>query len=158
MQSNQNPQCNMNLSLFRYSLWKDSVCFVIRKIILICIYIWLDKTWLHSNRASTWVQPWFLVRSVLLIFLFSFLCCVSFFHVLIVLFVFVRFIVCQMLGVSLDCPSLIIPSVFSVVYSHAYANADRIIMLLMLGSRVHIYNAFSLHLNNCMLDRKELMT
>jgi hypothetical protein len=69
----------------------------------------------------------FLVRSVLLIFLFSFLCCVSFFHVLIVLFVFVRFIVCQMLRVSLDCPSLIIPSVFSVVYSHAYANADRII-------------------------------
>jgi hypothetical protein len=71
----------------RYSLWMDSVCFAMRKIILICIYIWLDKTWLHSNTASTWVQPRFLVRSVLLIFSFSFLCCASFFHVLIVLFV-----------------------------------------------------------------------
>jgi hypothetical protein len=44
--------CNRNLSLFRYSLWMDSVCFAMRKIILICIYIWLDKAWLHSNTAE----------------------------------------------------------------------------------------------------------
>jgi hypothetical protein len=134
--------CNRNLSLFRYSLWMDSVCFAIRKIILICIHIWLDKTWLHSNTASTWVQPRFLLRFVLLIFLFSFLCCVCLFYVLFVLFVFVRFIVCRMLRVSLDCPSLIIPSVFSVADSYAYANAGRRIMLLMLVSRVHIQCIF----------------
>ena len=85
----------------------------------------------------------FVVRSVLLIFLFSFLCCVFlFFYVLIVLFVFVRFMLCQMLRVSLDCPSLINPSVFSVVYSRAFANARRRIMLLMLGSRIHIQCIF----------------
>ena len=120
----------------------DCVCFVIRKIMLICIHVWLDKTWLHRNTASIWVQPRFLVRSVLLIFLFSFLCCVSLWYVLIVLFVFVRFIVWRMLRVSLDCPSLIIPSVFSVADSHAYVNAGRRIMLLMLGSRVHIQCIF----------------
>ena len=67
---------------------------------------------------------------------------VPFFFILIDLFVFVRFIVCRMLRVSLDCPSLIISSGISVVYLHAYDNAGRHIMLLMLGSRVHIQCIF----------------
>ena len=47
---------------------------------IVVLNIWLDKTWLHmSNTSSTRVQPRFLVRSVLLITLFSFLCCVSLF-------------------------------------------------------------------------------
>ena len=37
---------------------------------------------------------------------------------------------------------LINPSGFSVVYSHAYANAGRRIMLLMMGSIVHIQCIF----------------
>ena len=48
--------------------------------------------------ASTWIHPWLLVVSVLLIF-FNLLCCVVFF----VLFVFVLCLVCPMLSVSLDC-------------------------------------------------------
>ena len=105
------------------------------------IFDWIKHDCIVIRRVPGF-NPVFLVRFVLLIFLFSFLCCVCLFYVLIVLFVFVRFIVCQMLRVSLDCPSLIILSVFSVAYSHAYANAGRRIMLLMLGSRVHIQCIF----------------
>ena len=59
--------------------------------------------------ASTWVYTRFLVGSLLLIFLVS--CVVVF-----AWFVFVLCLVHPMLPVSLDCPFLIIPSVFSNVY------------------------------------------
>ena len=57
----------------------------------------------HLSFASTW----FLMGSVLLIFLV--------FCVVFVLFVCVMCLVCSMLPVSLDCPFLIAPSVFSNV-------------------------------------------
>jgi len=47
--------------------------------------------------------------------LFSFLCCVLFLFCC-VLFVFVLCLVCPMLSVSLGCPFLIAPSVFSKAY------------------------------------------
>ena len=45
--------------------------------------------------------------------------------VLFVLFVFVLCHVCPMLLVSLDCPFLIAPSVFSNVYLHALRNCNK---------------------------------
>jgi len=56
--------------------------------------------------AGACVHPWFLVVSVLLIVLVF---CVGFF----VLFVLVLCLVHPMMTVSLDCPFLIAPSVFS---------------------------------------------
>ena len=49
-----------------------------------------------------------------------------------------------MLRVSLDCPSL------SIHMHMQYYAFDA-------GTIVHIYNAFSLHLDSVMVDRKELM-
>ena len=50
---------------------------------------------------------------VSVVHLFSILCCVVF---LWVLFIFLVFLVCPTLSVSLDCPFVIVPSVFSNVY------------------------------------------
>jgi hypothetical protein len=61
--------------------------------------------------ASTWVHRQFLVGSVLLIFLVCY--AVLRFYVLLIL---ILYLVCPMLPVSLDCPFLIAPSVFSNVY------------------------------------------
>jgi len=55
--------------------------------------------------TSTWVDPWFLVVFVLLIFLDYFVGCVVFF--VCVLFVFVLCLGCLVLPVSLVCPFLI---------------------------------------------------
>ena len=125
--------------------------FAMRKIILICIHIWLDKTCLHSNTASTWVQSRFLVKFVLLIFLFSFLCCVCLFYVFIVLFVFVRFIVCRMLRVSLDCPSLIIPQ-FSLSLTHMHMLMPDAVLCFWCWFQEFIYNVCSLHLSSSLFE------
>jgi hypothetical protein len=55
--------------------------------------------------TSTWVDPWFLVGFMLLIFLDYFVGCVVFF--VCVLFVFVLCLRCLVLPVSLVCPFLI---------------------------------------------------
>ena len=57
------------------------------------------------------LHPQFFLGSVCVAHLFSFLCCVFFCFLL--LFVFILHLVCPMLPVSLDCPFLIAPSVFS---------------------------------------------
>ena len=62
---------------------------------------WL--TW-RMSFASTWVHSWFFVRSVLFAFL-------VFWIVFCVLFVFILYVVCPMLPVSLECQFLIITSV-----------------------------------------------
>jgi len=65
-----------------------------------------EFTWVHLSYLSS---PRFLVEYVLLIFV---VICVAF----LILFVFVLYLVYPLLLVSLDCPFLISPSVFSNVY------------------------------------------
>jgi len=75
-------------------------------------------TWLVSHKRQellafhcTWVNSWFLVGSVLFMFL-------VFSVVFFVLFVFVLCLVYPILAVSLDCPFLFDPSVFSNIHSY----------------------------------------
>ena len=87
-----------------------------------------NRNCLHFERI--WVHPQFLVGSMLLILLVF---CVVFF----VLFVFVLYLVYPMLPVSLDCPFLIAPSVFSSLYLmgliHTYS-IKREVFVLRLGT------------------------
>lgn len=65
-----------------------------------------------STSYPSWAHG-FLVRSVLLIFIyFSVLCCVF------ILFIFVPCLVCSMLPMSVDCPFLIDPSIFLTTSVH----------------------------------------
>ena len=59
----------------------------------------------HQAFVSTWVHPWFLVGSVLLIFLVF---CV------VLCFVLFVFVLRQMSTVSLDCPFLVVGLLFSL--------------------------------------------
>ena len=91
--------------------------FLLIRYILQCINVFEDicsKMLIYISSlltfASTWVHSWFLVRSVLLIFL-VFLVVFLFFS-----FFFARCFVCPMLSVSLYCPLLIAPAIFSNVF------------------------------------------
>jgi hypothetical protein len=75
---------------------------------------------MRSNRkglhfASTWVDPR-IFGGVLVVYIFSFLCCV--FLLCFVFFVFVLCLVFPILSVLMDCPFLISSSVFCSDYLH----------------------------------------
>ena len=129
----------------------DSVCFVMRKIILICIHIWLDKTRLHRNTASIWVQPRFLVRSVLLIFLFTFLCCVCLFNVLIVCLSSSGLLCAECCGcLWIVHLWLFLRVSLSFIYMHMIM--PDAILCFWCWVQEYIYNVFSLHLSSSLFE------
>ena len=85
--------------------------------------------------ASTWVHPRSLVGSIL------FICLV--FCVVLVFFFFILCLVCPVLSVSLDCPFLIGPSVFSNVCLTFQRKVDITRVLFSLGSLYYIYTTAS---------------
>ena len=93
-----------------------------------------NRNCLHFERI--WVHPQFLVGSMLL--MLSVFCVVFF-----VLFVFVLCLMYPMLPVSLDCPFLIAPSVFSSLYLmgliHTYS-IKREVCVLRLGIEFFLKN------------------
>jgi hypothetical protein len=91
--------------------------------------------------GSTWVHLWCLVESVWLIFLV--------FCVVFLCFVFVLRLVFPMLPVSLDCPFVISPSVFSNIYLFLRSRLFRLGVMLGLSSELSALNDIT---PNGMLD------
>jgi hypothetical protein len=87
-----------------------------------CQYLWIVHSWLPLRFSLTFIcfvylRPGSCVSNVASIAGLSILDCpFGFLYRLFVLFTFVLGLVYPMLPVSLDCPSLIAPSVFSNVY------------------------------------------